>query len=447
MGRVLKSLAWVALGLVVFGSCVFAWGRLRPPTTEQQRALTLLQQDLKPTHGRNANPWLWFMGFDVPADRVDAAYEKEHQRLLALAATYRAGNVPVEPMTGPQTDFPKLPAMSSAERNALCKMREADCLTKVRAHSEDLRALLTRHEQLLNRDKALRGFDYVWSDMPAGPYVPIPPFGTGMGLWQTSIALNFIDGKQAQAIDEACTQVSTMRRLHAHANSLVATMVFAARLRGSVRLFTELLAEFPAGDALPASCADAFAPVTVEDVDLCSSMQEEFVLVAAPELYERSEPARWYENWSWSAKLTQRLMATDYGALCEPTLARRLLADERVDVARDPPRIDLFDLFADSAGAILSQIPLPLLNGYIARQQDVAATLRMGALMMWLRESRDGDTSLQQRITRRPSWMVFSERRDFGLSSDGQNMTMQMLDSQGQSGEPWPTSWPLPVAH
>ena len=441
--RVFKGLLWAVAALLLALLAAFTWGRLRPPTPEQERALALLHKDLKPATGRNANPWLWFMGFDIPADRVDAAYEQQRQRMVAWAESYRPGSTPATPPET-QASFPKLPPMSSGERDRLCKPREADCLGKVRAHRDELHALLARHEKLLGRDEALGDFDYVWSDMPTGPLMPFPPFSTGMGLWQTAIAMDFAEGKQAQAIHAACTQVAAMRRLHAHANSLVATMVFAARLRGGVRLFTELLKEFPAEESLPASCAAAFSPVTVEDVDLCPSMQAEFAIVASPEL--AGAPEHWYENLSWSGSHTQRLMAAGYGAMCEPGLTHRLLADEHVDMVRHPPRVDLFDVISNSAGTMLSRIAGPSLDAYLVRQQDVAATLRMGALLIWMRDTPRDGTSPSQRLAQRPAWMHFAESRHVGLSADGRSVTMDVLDTAGQANTPsWPTTWPLPT--
>jgi hypothetical protein len=46
-----------------------------------------------------------------------------------------------------------------------------------------------------------------------------------------------------------------MRRLHAHSNTLIGTMVFSMRLRGGVQLFAQLLADTPVDATLPPSCA------------------------------------------------------------------------------------------------------------------------------------------------------------------------------------------------
>jgi hypothetical protein len=121
-----------------------------------------------------------------------------------------------------------------------------------------------------------------------------------------------------------------------------------------------------------------------------------------------------------------------------------LLADERVSVANNTPRFDIFDLVSNSAGTILSRIPGPAFDPYLARQQDAAASLRMGALMMWLRETRDHGVPLQQRIATRPAWMRFADDRHVRLTADGRALTMDVKDGNANNAsDPWPTTWPL----
>jgi hypothetical protein len=439
MHRALKGVLWAVVGLVVAVVAAFAWGRLRPPTQEQAKALAVLEADSKPPQGRNAYPWLWFADFDVPADQLDAAYAKDHQRVLAWESNFKLGAGTTDPVPNPQADFPALAKISQVDRELLCKPREADCLGKVRAHRDDVNQVLTRYQPRLARDEALSGFDYAWTDMPMDPVMPMPSFGASMGLWHTSIAANFLDGHTSQAMDAACTQVATMRRLHAHSNTLVSTLIFAARLRGAVQLFVQLLAALPVDEALPASCAAAFVPVTDADIDLCPSIRSEFALVASPQLFGKQE--HWYDNLSLNAKATQRMLAPRYGALCDASLPQRLLSDERFALATAPPGFDIFDLVSNSAGTILSHIPGPAFDPYLARQQDVAASLRMGALMLWLRETRDRNLSLQQRLAARPAWMHFAADRHVDLTDDGKSLTMNLREQQ--ESNPWPTIWPL----
>lgn len=436
--RVLKGLLWAVVALLVALLAAFAWGRLRPPSPVQKSALAVLHQDLKPAHGRNAYPMFWFVGFDVPLDQLDAAYGKDRERV----ASWRPALDPqgrLMPIPEPHADYPALPTLSQADHKALCGVHDPDCLGKARAHNDALHALIAKHARLLANDEALSHADYLWDDMPKNPVGPMPPFDAAMGLWQTAIALDFVDGRQAQAFDGACTQIATLRRLHAHSNTVVGTLVLAARLRGGVMLFTQMLSEAPVDLVLPASCATAFAPVTTDDVDLCPGIQSEFA--SLEQALELGAHKHWYEHWQASAPLTQRMMAPGYAAACDPSLVKQLLADDQVSVSRSSPPFDIFDSIANSAGVVLSRIPLDDFNALFARQQDTTASLRMGALILWLRENHGDSRPVPQLLAARPAWMRFGADRSVTPTPDGHSLTMKLRNNARNE---WPTVWPLP---
>src|SRR5579859_2059676 len=117
--RVFKGLLWAVAALLMALLAAFAWGRLRPPSTAQKAALDVLQKDTRPAQGRNAYPAMWFVGFDVPADRLDAAYAKDGERVAAWYQSFDPSKS-APPIPGPQADFPALPPLSLQERKALC---------------------------------------------------------------------------------------------------------------------------------------------------------------------------------------------------------------------------------------------------------------------------------------------------------------------------------------
>lgn len=441
MHRALKGVLWAIVGLVVAVVAAFAWGRLRPPSSEQAKALALLQPDSQPTTGRNAFPWLWFADFDVPADQLDAAFAKDRQRVLAWKSHFKPGTGSTEPLPNPTSDFPSLPKISQADREVLCKWREADCLGKVRAHRDAVSEVLAHHRQRLVRDEALSGFDYIWTDKPISPVTSIPPFGASMGLWQTAIAASFLDGHRVQAIDAACTQVATMRRLHAHSDTLISSMIFATRLRGAIQLFAQLLATSPDDEPMPGSCTAAFAPTTAADVDLCPSIRSEFSMLSSPDLFGKQD--HWYDNLGLDMNATQRLLAPHYSAVCDATLPQKLLADEHVAMPGMAPGFDIFDAVSNSGGTMLSRMPGPEFGLYLAHQQDAAVSIRMGALMLWLRDTRDRNVPLQQRLAARPAWMHFADDRRVEVTADGKGLHMDVRDND--TSNPWLTTWPVPA--
>jgi hypothetical protein len=438
--RVFSGLLWAVVALLVALLAAFAWGRLRPPSPAQKAALEALQKDTRPAQGRNAYPAFWFAGFDVPADQLDAAYAKDKGRITAWYQSFDSAK-DASAIPGPQTDFPHLPPLTLEEHKALCGVHDPDCLTKARAHDDALHALITKHARLLANDRALSHFDYAWDDMPKSPLGPMPPFNAATGLWQTAVALDFVDGRQAQAFDGACTQIATLRRLHAHSNSVVGTLMLAMRVRGTTMLFAQMLSEAPADLPLPSSCATAFAPLTVDDVDLCPSIQSEYASLAGAFAIGVARP--WYEQWSFSPGLTKRMMAPGYAKACDATLAKKVLADDAVSITRPPPAFDLFDTVANSAGVVLSRIPLDNFDSLFARQKDMAATLRMGALLIWLRENHNDGRTVPQQLAARPAWLRFGKDRGVGVAPDGRDLTMKLRYNERNE---WPTIWPLPTS-
>ena len=122
---------------------------------------------------------------------------------------------------------------------------------------------------------ALADDDFDWNDLSPS-FLAVPPYGSTQNLWLTSVALDFVNGHTSVALSGVCTNALTMRRLHAHSNTLLGTMVAESRLSGAASLFVHMLSELPADRDIPEACAKAFAQVEPADVDLCPSMQWEF---------------------------------------------------------------------------------------------------------------------------------------------------------------------------
>lgn len=435
--RIIKGLAWLVVGVLLVLGLMYAWGRLRPPTAEQARALSLLQQDLKPSHGSNAFHRLWFGDFDIPDDRLDAAYAQELPRAREWVAAH--GKTSDQLMPAPTPDFPALPTMTKAERELTCRARETHCLEKIRAHRDEVRDVLARHRERLAQDEALAGDDYLWSDMPAHPLVFIPRYGADVGLWSTAIALDFIDGRHQEAMEQACTQVHAMRRLHAHSNTLIGTMVMAGRVQGATHLFAELLADMPPDEAVPDRCRQAFAPVQADDVSLCASAQGEYAFLQG--ILGASYDDRWYHQIAWNLRNTSRQQARNYGELCEPTVTEQALRDQHITLTPPTAHADVFDRVSNPVGTILVSISGGMFDDYLARQQDMVATLRMGATLLWLHDARNAAEPLQERIEQRPAWMHVDASRALRISPDARTITLSLHNRHKSE----PAEWPLPV--
>jgi hypothetical protein len=436
MQKVLKGLAWLVASVIVVLIAAFTWGRLRPPTAEQAQALAALHADLKPKQGRNAFPLQWFVNFDVPYDQLDTLYAKDRERIQKWAETFPQVNG--LPGPSPQPPYPPLAPLDK-DKDLLCALRDSNCLDKVRSNREVIHAVLIKHQQRLERDEALSSYDYSWSDLPQQAYVSIPSYGASMRLWSTAAALDFVEGRVAQGLERACANVLTTRRLHAHSNTLVGTMVMGVRLQDAIQLFLQMLSEVPADQALPASCGIAFAPITLDDLDLCASMQSEFSAFFESGFLDRE--AKWNEHWQVSDAGTRRLAAPTYAMACTDATHKQLLSDRRILVQRMKPEPDVFDWISNGTGSVIAQMAAPEISDYLNRQQDLVASLRLGATVLWLRETRSTGHPVAVRLSQRPAWMQMADDRGFRLSPDGSSVLMGRHAIKTQ----WPEKWPLPT--
>lgn len=442
MRRLLKWLALLVLGIVLVLAAMFAWGRLRPPTAAQVSALAELQRESRLPPGRNAFPLLWFVDFDIPDDQLTSAYATTLRDLQEWAAKHSdPDTLALNSIPKPTSPFPALAPLTDSERALLCRWKEPDCLRKVRENASGIRAVLAKHQTRLHRDLALSGYGYEWNDLPldvplAMP-LAIPNYGASQGLWESASALDFIDGHQTKALTSICNAVTTMRRIHAHGNTLIDTVIFGVRMQSAIDLTMQMVNELPLDQPLPDTCIAAFAAVTDEDVDLCPAQRTEFSIFTS-ELSD-GHPA-WYERWSLSIPHTQRLWATSLDSACTPETRAQLLADQ-IFIFKDwRSGIDIFDLVSNFSGTILSRIAQPAYMDYLNREQDFAATLRAGATVLWLRQTHGQGLSMDKRLAQRPAWMQVAGDRELRVSSDGRSLSMEWHLKNNHM----PNSWPLP---
>jgi hypothetical protein len=437
MQQVLKGLLWIVAGSCLFLVVAFMWGRLRPLTEAEAAAWTTIHTPAKSMQGRNAYPLQWFADFDVPYDQIDSLYAKDNERIVAWRASLGSSRAAASDAPAPHPPYPALTPLGE-DKSLLCGTRDDDCLGKARAHPEALHTALLRHHVRLERDQALAHYDYAWNDVPSNLFATIPNYGGSMGLWSSAAALDFVEGRTQQGLESTCTQALTMRRLHAHSNTLIGTMIFAARLQGATRLFVQMLSELPPDQALPDSCALAFAPITSDDVDLCTVMREEFAGFLGADTLKLGR--EWYQNWQLSYAGMQRLAAPIYAMSCNEATLQQLLSDRRFTAQPMSPRADVFDWVSNWAGVTRLDISTLNFNVYYNRQQDTAAALRLVATVLWLRETQGDHLPVDIRLAQRPAWMQVSKDRSLSLSPD--KSSLRMGDhSKYSSG---PNSWPLP---
>ncbi len=441
MKRVMKGLALAIAVVVIVYPVLFSWARLRGPTEAQAKALALMQQDLRPKQGRNAFPALWLARYDVPADRLDAVYAQDRQRFAEWLAAHPDGGDISEFASAADAQYPKLPALEDADRAITCRrVNDDDCLVKVRQHQDALRALLAREQVRLKRDQAIVDYDYEWNDLTPSVNA-IPAYGQTQTIWPTAIALTFVDGHQAEALDQVCAYAQAMRRMHAHSNTLIGTLLAAARLRGASRLFVQMLSELPPDAPLPDSCTTAFAAVGQDDADWQASMQWELRFVEASYRLAEGGRSHWWDALLFSATGTRRMTEAYYAWLGSDVMRTQVLDDRLFTVQQLPRQASLLDWISNPAGSSSVSESSQAYVSYLNGQQDTIAALRMTATILWLRQTRGAGRPLAARLAQRPAWMQFATDRGLRVSADGRSLHL----GEHSKGSSKSTEWPLPA--
>jgi hypothetical protein len=405
--RALGWFGWTVLILFVLLAVPFTYYRLRGPTAEQQAALALLHKNYRPTHGVNAFPLLFYLGYDVPEDRLDAqmAIDVAKWRKLLL------GPNPASAIMY-ETDVPPLPKLSDGEQAALCRTDGKDCLAKVTAHPDAARAALAAHSIMAERMQAFEQADFLWNEFPASPYAPYAPIGRnsdGPKLWLSAFALEYAEGDRTGALAATCRHIAAWRRMARGSNKLSDTLVANFRMDSAIRLYADMLAGLPADVAIPEDCAQALQPMAAADVDRCAAMRGEWAWMKAeldqvsPEHDPMYSKASLYKRLylrlnyavSFDLRQTEAWQAQYWAAACGNKATGRLLADQLP--RQEEPKAFLFGIIPAPAGAralecianvggcVLVAIGSTEYGDYDKATLDHAAHLRLAATLLWLR--------------------------------------------------------------
>lgn len=432
MRQVLKALAGIVSVLLIVLVAAFAWGRLRPPTPGQAEALKLLRPASVPL-GRNAWPMLWLLDYDVPANRVDAVYAQERAHLQDWVSHLPADSstVVANYKSWVATQYPKRPVIGAADREQLCATHADDCLAKVRAEGRPLRDLLARQAARLAQIESVNTADALWDDLPPGDpmYAQLPGFANTEDLLLTATAVDFVDGRHAQALAAICRQAASVRRLHAHTNSLIAAMVANAWMEADERVLAGMLRELPSDQPIPDECMQAFAAPTQADISLCAPMQSEFAAAVAAAKVVDPYRLHGFKRLQMAALVDargfRRLRAPAFGWACRQDVQSAALADRPLPMGDMlAVHYDLFDAVSNAVGLILARIAAPAYTQYAARNEDYAAGLRVMAWLLRTHAIASTAMDWQQQLAKALPTLRESGNRDIGLDPDGRFLRM-----------------------
>ncbi len=405
MGKFLKGTALTLLVLLLLAAVLFTVSRLSSPSTAERQALALMQPQ-PPQEGHNAFATLWLLPWDIPADQRQAIVDADLARVnKALAVAPDDELVPELPWTSEAQDrFPRV--TKETAKAWACDLGGDDCLALVRQQRDAVAAALAGNQALLQRVRSLADAAYFHNPMPRTTSAPYPEL-TLLSVSRAQTALDFVDGRVDAALQSACSDVLTWRRLASRSDSLVVSMVGAAVVSGNTRQLAQMLAELPRDHALPPLCRQAFDLAVVKP-DMCPAMRGEARLAFMT--FDRMPAAGGaLMPLLLEPEATKAMLAHAYAPMCSDTL-RRWMASDGVDGELPGPEPTGSRwrpaCWSNVVGCGLVQLVSPAWTHYAKRLQDMRAKVR---LVHWLLEWRQQAAvaplqlaALQQRLARNP---------------------------------------------
>lgn len=421
-------LAWLAL---------VGYGRLRGPTAEQQAALAVLAQATPPVAGKDGSDALWTMPYDLP----DA--NRRHEAAIALLQ-YSA-RVDALRLAGQDTaadavrdPLSAMPRFSAVEPNApgLCLERDPACLATVRADPAATDAQLQAHQPGLRAARALADYDGFRYGLKPSIQSAIPSFNSQRALVRSDLALTFVRGEQAAALDGICRDIGGWRRLGGNSDVLIGSMVGAAYVEHDLQLLAEMNAELPAEFILPPSCTSALAESQAYEWDLCPAMRNEFqVTESAISPLARGQAHSFWDRLAVAAldaRHFRALVAPQFAQYCDKSRQAMARSGRSWSELRTPEvHCGLFDWAADPSGCILIGAVGPNdYSKYADRRSDQAAMLGLMRLAIALRS--DGKDALSSNESLAARATELGLRRPVKIGADRSQISILRFDRSRQ---------------
>lgn len=443
-GLLIAALAIVA---VVAGVLLLSW--LLPPGKLQQRSLAALQPVAQDHSGRNAYTALATLNLDGLSQaqrqaRVDAfipRYVQWQDRYLTHAVG-KSGNTAIP------GDAPTLAAAGDRQLEfdaRLCNFEEAaTCLDKLRRQPQAAAAALAAQQDLLARIGELSGY---------GHYRLPPAIAPGIGaamptasLLATPLAAHaqaYLQGDANAAMAGLCRDADSARMLMARSDNLLLAMVGGKMLAANSQLLAGMLAELPADTPLPAECSAALSVPSDMEMSTCAAMRGEFANGVALSRNNTREFRKARARLLFSGTKTNARQAETMAWPCLPENLRQIGAD-RVLPPPAQPSLWRLECAANYIGCVLSAIAAPSYHGYVARQQDNGAYVRLLQSVLWLREhaAEQAGQPLAERLQALPP-SLRQDPRGLRVSADGGALELPPHSPHARGK---PLSLPLPEA-
>lgn len=388
---------WLRRGLttllIVFALAWLAVWMLRASARSESatQARALMEQPVPAATGRSGYAWLAFIDRRIPEAELEAALQAEvvafdawqagqAGRLLDGSGRLAIGDAGAPRFESPAAaNYPVRPTVEAPD--TACSSRDIDCLAKVRADADAVRAWLQADaERLVLAERSLAA-DHLGDPFPPRIDTPV----AGYQVWRLALnaaALQAVDGDIAGASVRACRMFDASRRHARQATSLIAKLVPLALAEGAGGLLLSLQRENP-GLVLPPDCDPALAPVVVDDFQICDALRYEYRMNAALAGQLDEALAGWHPGNAvqrlllQDGDLQQLWMAEGFAPACSEAFRAGVARGEVPPLP--PPAVDRSRLhcYAAIVNCVLVEIAQPAYADYQERLLDHAAKQRL----------------------------------------------------------------------
>ncbi len=433
---------WVG-GALVFAllatTAVFLVARSQGRSAERRAAMAMMEAPAA-GEGENAFAAVWLMGYDVPADRVEAIAADDVHRFEAEVAKLEVGGRVGDFASRAAEDFGFL-VPEDGRDEAWCRFDE-DCLAHVRGHRDRLAGQEARLQAMHGQVAALRGHGFYRNAFPLRIDAPLPAYlGSVPRAALTYGALLYDRGDVEGGLDAVCQVAAAWRPLVANSDSLVVSMVADRVHDNASRLFAGMLAGQGPDTPLPPSCQVAFAAPDVAEGSICEAMKGEYRMASdyiATGAVRGSEPLPWHAAFTLDTEVTRGRMAQYHARACDDAAAERLARDLPFVHAPAPGGFEI-ECVANVLGCALTSIAAPAYDDYHRRGQDHVMRMRLMATLLWLRSRGPDARPLEARLAVRPA-ALRSPGRELQVDEDGLALGFQPYSSRAGG------TWQVPVS-
>lgn len=388
--------------------------------------LALMEASAPAPAGRNGSAWLALADLEIPEAEVEAAFAEDVAAFAAWQAgagkrlfgegdlfagvTSGSAEAYVSPLAGRYRERPRVQAPEAA-----CTLAAADCLARVRAEPETVRAWLAADAARLALATHSLEADHV--AYPYAPAIDSPlPSYQHWRLPLSAAALQAVDGDAAGALVRACGLLASARRLGGGADMLISKLVAMSLTEGAAGLVLAIQREHP-GLALPAGCAPARAPVQVDDYQVCEALRFEYRMNAQyGRLMDEGLAGRWdpmslaYRWLLLDERMHKLWVAETFAPACRDDFRSAVAAGDVPALGGRFVRTSEPRCYAAFGNCLLTGIAAPAWDGYQTRLLDHAARLRL-LLAGIARQAGEIDASAFASAAASPGYAV-SRRED-----------------------------------